>query len=105
MCHKKHIKKIYTFTQGGRRGEIRIYVVGEHYSFHGCQQCENNNTPVNTPGVLLQEVHNIDIMDMCQKQIFNKSVKGLIELNKSHWPDLVHFFQTLLKYSFVLVSK
>lgn len=70
MCHKKHIKKIYTLTQGGSRGEIRIYDMEKLYCFHGCQQWENNSIPVNIAGVLLQKVHHTDIMEMCNKKIF-----------------------------------
>lgn len=108
MCHKKHIKKIYNFTHGGSRRELRIYEVGEHYGralfFHGCQQCENNNIPVNIPVVLLQEVHIIDIVE----KFSLKAVKGVNDLSTVYWPDLINFFfQTvfILKYSFVLVSK
>lgn len=104
MCHKKHIKKIYNFTHGGSRRELRIYEVGEHYFFYGCQQCENNNIPVNIPVVLLQEVHIIDIVE----KFSLKAVKGVNDLTTVYWPDLIKFFfQTvfILKYSFVLVSK
>lgn len=104
MCHKKHIKKIYNFTHGGSRRELRIYEVGEHYFFYGCQQCENNNIPVNIPVVLLQEVHIIDIVE----KFSLKAVKGVNDLTTVYWPDLINFFfQTvfILKYSFVLVSK
>lgn len=92
MCHKKHIKKIYNFTHGGSRRELRIYEVGEHYGralfFHGCQQCENNNIPVNIPVVLLQEVHIIDIVE----KFSLKAVKGVNDLTTVYWPDLINFF-------------
>lgn len=60
MCQKEHINKICSCICAGSRGEIRIYEVGEHYSFHTCQQWGNNNILV----MLLQEVHNFDIMEM-----------------------------------------